>query len=106
VAISGALSNTTAANTTLRNDFDSLIIEGFAQENISAPPNASTAATGRIRQKVKVGNSWQDKTVPPGQDPYTTIYNRDPFLRINKNDYVVAIRVNGEYRPMWVSYYS
>lgn len=106
VAISGALSNTTASNTTLRNDFDSLIIEGFAQENISAPPNANTAATGRIRQKIKVGNVWQDKTVPPGQDPYTTIYNRDPFLRINKNDYVVAIRVNGEYRPMWVSYYS
>jgi hypothetical protein len=106
VAISGALSNTTAANTTLRNDFDSLIIEGFAQENISAPSNASAATTGRIRQKVKVGNSWQDKTVSPGQDPYTTIYNRDPFLRINKNDYVVAIRVNNEYRPMWVSYYS
>ena len=106
IAISGALSSASSFSTTLRNDFDSLIIEGFAQENIAAPSNSSTASTGRILQKVKVGGVWQNKTVPQGQDPYTTIYNRDPFLKINKNDYVIAMKVNGEYRPMWVSYYS
>jgi hypothetical protein len=103
---SGALTNLTTAFNNLLNAYNNLIIEGFVQENIPAPQTPNNPTTGRIRPKEKVGNIWRDKAVPVGQDPFITIHNRDPFLQIRNSDYVVAIKINNEYRPMWVSYNS
>lgn len=103
---SGALASLTNSFNTLLNAYNNLIIEGFAQENIPAPQTPNNPTTGRIRPKEKVGGVWRDKVVPAGQNPYITIYNRDPFLQIKSSDYVIAVKINDEYRPMWVSYNS
>jgi hypothetical protein len=101
-----ALTSLTNSFNNLLNAYNNLIIEGFAQENIAAPQNPNAPTTGRIKPKEKVGGIWRDKVVPAGQNPFISIINRDPFLRINSSDYVIAIKINDEYRPMWVSYNS
>jgi hypothetical protein len=103
---SGALASLTNSFNNLLSAYNNLIIEGIAQENIPAPQNSNTPTTGRIRPKEKVGGVWRDKVVPVGQSPFINIYNRDPFLKINSSDYVIAVKINDEYRPMWVSYNS
>jgi len=100
------LNNTSTSLNNLRTEYNNLIIEGYAVENINAPTNAANATTGRIRPKVKIGDAWQDKPFNQGESGTITIHNRDTRLRIAKQDYVIAIKVNGEYRPLWVSYGS
>ena len=72
---------------------NSLFVEGMANENINPPLNSNVATTGTIRTKI---SNWAD-------GPNVTIKNRDTLLKINQGDYVVAIYINGEYRPIWVS---
>ena len=105
-SLSGVVTALSNAFNGLLNAYNNLIIEGFAQENIAAPTNPSNATQGKIRPKEKVDGVWRDKVVPAGQNPLITIYNRDQYLKINKGDYVIAVKVNDEYRPMWVSYNS
>lgn len=72
---------------------NSLFVEGIANQNINPPSNSNTPTVGLIRTKL---SNWAD-------GPNITIKNRDTLLKINQGDYVVAIYINGEYRPIWVS---
>lgn len=65
----------------------SLLIEGIAQQNISVG-NFYLPTSGTIR------------TINNGD---IFVSNRDEFLQINYNDYVIAIKIGEEYRPLWVS---
>lgn len=105
-ATNASLNNNISNFNTLRSEYDALIVEGYAQENILAPSNSTNATTGRIRLKVKINGAWQDKPTSLGDNGSITIHNRDTRLQINRQDYVIAIKVNGEYRPLWVSYGS
>ena len=68
-------------------------------QNGALPPDDPNPTTCTMTTRVKSGSSWTT-----GTDIVLT--NRDKFLRISKNDYVVAVRINGEYRPLFVSYGS
>lgn len=66
---------------------DALVIEGIAQQTIGIG-DFNTPVSGIIRTR---------------NDGDLFIHNRDKFLQINTNDFVVAIKVGSEYRPLWVS---
>jgi hypothetical protein len=68
-------------------------LEGYVGEQINAPNNASVPTTGTLTLK---NNNWSDA----GQ---ITLVNRDTTSIIHAGAYVIAIRVNNEYRPLWVS---
>jgi hypothetical protein len=66
----------------------SLLIEGVANSNISKPNNVNSSTYGQI------------KTL---QGENVTIHNRDTNLSIKQGDYIIAIKIGTEYRPIWVS---
>lgn len=68
-------------------------LEGYVSEQINAPNNSSVPTTGTLTLK---NNNWSDA----GQ---ITLVNRDTTSIIHAGAYVIAIRVNNEYRPLWVS---
>jgi len=70
-----------------------IYVEGYAQGSIAKPSSASSATTGQIMIKKE---GWAD-------DKLVSIHNRDTTLNIVSGDYVIAILINGEYRPIWVS---
>ena len=66
---------------------------GTAINNILPPTNPSSPTTGQIVTK---NASWQDFETQ-------TIVNRDTTCLINAGDYVVAIKINNQYRPIWIN---
>lgn len=84
---------------TLNADLDSFITEGYSDGTILPPENANSPTFGNVTTKIKSGNSWIN-------GPKIQIVNRDKFMRISRGDFVVVIKVNGEYRPIFVSYGS
>jgi hypothetical protein len=82
---SGVNSNTTFIN--------SAFIEGYVSEVINPPNDASSPTTGILTLK---NQNWQNTI-------QVTLVNRDTTLSIHAGAYVVAIRVNQEFRPMWIS---
>ena len=80
-------------------DLSSLFVEGYTKNGALPPDDATSPTTCVMSTRIKSGSSWI-----AGQD--ITLTNRDKFLRISKNDYIVAVRINGEYRPLFVSYGS
>jgi hypothetical protein len=68
-------------------------VEGYVNNQINAPNNPSAPSTGILNIK---NNNWQDI----GQ---VTLVNRDTTSTIHAGAYVVAIRVNNEFRPLWIS---
>jgi hypothetical protein len=89
----GVINNLEASGLNTHNNLTSLIVEGIALSNINNPSDPTSPTTGLLSTRL---NNWQT-------GPSVQIVNRDKFLRINQNDYVVALKINGEYRPMWVS---
>lgn len=77
----------------LNNRINNLFIEGIALTNVNPPSSSNNPTVGTIASK---GINWSSST-------NKTIVNRDTLLNINKDDYVIAIYINGEYRPIWVS---
>ena len=79
-------------------DFDEpvgrIYIEGYAQSEIPKPTSADSPTEGQIMIKKQEG--WSD-------DRLVTITNRDTSLLIPNGSFVIAILINGEYRPIWVS---
>ncbi len=75
--------------TKIQNLPDELFVEGFADSNISVAASYSSAVTGTIT------NTSTSKSY--------TVYNRDRHSKIKQGDYVIALYINGEYRPIWVS---
>ncbi len=95
---------TNAAIATEKNRIDSLntnlstlFVEGFADGQINVAVSPTSPTSGRITRRVK--NSAGQWTAGDS----IIITNRDPYLRIEKDDFVVAININGEYRPIFVS---
>ena len=68
-------------------------IEGIMMEPISAPLNPYTPTSGLIQIK---NDLWDDVN-------QVYIFNRDPSLSIPDCAYVIATKINGTYRPTWVS---
>jgi hypothetical protein len=77
----------------LQTSFNNLIIEGYCLSEITAPSTGSLPTSGLLLTK---NSSWQD-----GSSVWIT--NRDTTSTIPQGSYAVAIKVNNEYRPLWVS---
>lgn len=67
---------------------DALTIEGISEFTIGKPSDINSPTFGAI--KLLSGEN-------------VVISNRDPSLTIKSGDYVVAIKIGEEYRPIWVS---
>lgn len=93
------LTITNGAVRNINSDISALFVEGYARNGCVPPNNSQIPTTCTMSTKTSSGGSWV-----AGQD--VTLTNRDIFLRISKDDYVVAIKINGEYRPLYVSYGS
>ena len=95
----GAISfsdNTSLASASFLNRIDaleSLIIEGYAVDNIPPPANINVSTSGQILKK---NASWQNNGTE-------TIVNRDVTCVINSGDYIIAVKINNQYRPIWIS---
>lgn len=68
-------------------------IEGYVPQAIVAPTNPSVPTTGIMTLK---NGQWQNIT-------NITLHNRDTTSSIHAGAYVIAIRVNNEFRPIWIS---
>lgn len=66
---------------------EGIFVEGIALEKISSG-SLSSATSGEIRSR-------SNKVI--------IVSNRDKNLTIEARDYVIAIKIDGEYRPIWVS---
>lgn len=87
------ISNLSSSGNSILNSFNNLVVEGYALNTIQAPINPAAPTNGLIRLK---NTTWTDTNT-------IVLVNRDKFLQINKDDYVIAIKINNEYRPLWVS---
>jgi hypothetical protein len=89
---------------TINNQLSSLTIEGYAINDIPAPPNASSVRIGKLQLQVVVNGQLVNKTAQNLSDVTTVdIHNRDTRMPIDKGDYIVAIKIGNEYRPIWIS---
>lgn len=89
---------------TINNQLSSLTIEGYALNDIPAPPNASSVRIGKLQLQVVVNGQLVNKTAQNLSDVTTVdIHNRDTRMPIDKGDYIVAIKIGNEYRPIWIS---
>jgi hypothetical protein len=66
---------------------DSLIVEGIAQEKI-LPGQFESPSSGIIQLR-------------GGANVFVS--NRDQYLEIHPRDFVIALKIDNEYRPLWVS---
>lgn len=78
---------------TLADGLASMTIEGYVVSRIDAPTNSQYPTSGLLQIKNRDWNTIDSKFV----------VNRDITSVIHSGAYVVAIKVNNEYRPMWVS---
>jgi len=72
----------------INSSLQSLVIEGSCTSTISRPESVNMPTYGSIMDL---------------EGSLITVHNRDPNLTIKNGDYVVAIRIGSEYRPIWVS---
>ena len=77
----------------ITSSLNSLIIEGYCRNQISPPQNGNNPTVGLLFTKNK---DWEDS----GE---VYLVNRDTTSVIHSGAYVIAIRVNNEYRPLWIS---
>lgn len=78
------------------NDIQTLFgsfVEGYVNSQINAPVNANNPTTGTLYTK---NSSWANV----GQ---INLVNRDITSVIHSGAYVIAIKVNNEFRPIWIS---
>ena len=91
--LASGLNNTNSAVSDLSLFTQNLVVEGYVIVEIPAPSNGSSPTTGTLHTK---NASWVDVSE-------VTIVNRDTTSTIHAGAYVVAMRVNNEYRPIWIS---
>lgn len=99
--------NETAFNA-LRNSFNALIVEGVVEQNIRFDdlPNSlsDTPIEFYIRKKIVDGSGKLVNAPDLPQSPNLILVTlRDPFINVRQGDYVIAMKVNGEYRPISVT---
>jgi hypothetical protein len=72
---------------------NSMFIEGYMPTGMNAPPNSSTKTSGILIPK---DVNWSDSGV-------VFLTNRDTTSVIHAGAYVIAAKVNNEYKPIWIS---
>lgn len=77
----------------LANRIDSAFIEGFMPNGLTAPANFSSKTSGILVLK---DSNWANSTS-------VYVINRDMTSVIHSGAYVIATRVNNEYKPIWIS---
>jgi hypothetical protein len=75
------------------NVLNSIMIEGYMPNGMAAPSVASSPTSGLLVTK---NSAWSNSAS-------LFIFNRDTTSIIHSGAYVVAARINGEYKPIWVS---
>lgn len=75
------------------NFINTSFIEGYVNQQINPPSDASLPTTGVLTLK---NQNWQNMNE-------VTLVNRDVTSTIHAGAYVIAIRVNNEFRPIWIS---
>jgi hypothetical protein len=92
---------------TLKTKFDDLIIEGIVEADIrpSDLPNSFTDQPLKffVRKKIVQNNTFVNAPANPPQANLIEVVLRDPYLNVRKGDYVIAIKVNNEYRPISIT---
>jgi len=93
----------------IQNDIDNFVIEGFVEQriNFSDLPNNfnDNPLEFYIRRQVVNSNnklSNAPDAAPPNQN-LILVTLRDPYLSVRQGDYVIAMKVNGEYRPVSIT---
>lgn len=77
----------------INNRLSSLIVEGYVQSQINKPSSGSNPTSGIL---IKKNQGWNNTDS-------IFITNRDITNVIHAGAYVVAIKINDEYRPLWIS---
>lgn len=72
----------------VKQDLSDLVVEGSASSEIDKMQDSNNPHSGSV--SLRLGGS-------------VTVVNRDPHRKINQGDYVVAIKIGNEYRPISVS---
>ena len=72
----------------LEDTLTDIFIEGFANEAIASVTDIESPTSGIMTHRD--GRQF-------------TITNRDKYAEVKVNDYIIAIKMNGEYRPIWIS---
>jgi hypothetical protein len=78
---------------TINSVLSSIFIEGNVSRDISSPQDPSVPTSGNL---IVRDSHWYDVGT-------INLVNRDKTLHISAGDYVIAIKINNEYRPVWVS---
>lgn len=91
--LTNGLNSTNNNLNNLQTQVNSLVVEGTSSYRIAPPNDPSIPTSGNM---IVRNTNWQDIGS-------VNLVNRDKGLNINAGDYVVAIKVNNEYRPLWVS---
>jgi len=104
----GRITNNENAFNNLKSSFDSLLIEGVVEQDISFDdlPTSFSDTPLQFYIKKKVINSSGSLVDAPSSasDPnLVLVVLRDPYLSVRKGDYIIAMRVNGEYRPITIT---
>jgi hypothetical protein len=79
--------------TNVNNALSSLIVEGYVNQQINAPTNSAVPTSGQLIIK---NQNWNDVS-------NVTLVNRDTTSIIHSGAYIIAIKVNNEYKPLWIS---
>lgn len=87
--LASGLNNTNNNVNTLFNSF----VEGYVNQRINAPTNSAIPTTGVLVRKDK---NWDDSSE-------IVIVNRDTTSIIHAGSYVIAVKINDEFRPLWIS---
>lgn len=107
----GTISNTVTQNyaefSTLKTKFDDFVIEGIVEADIRSSdlPSSFTDTPLKffIRKKIVQNNAFVNAPANPPQANLIEVVLRDPYLSVRKGDYVIAIKVNNEYRPISIT---
>jgi hypothetical protein len=77
----------------IQSALSSLIVEGYTTSRIQAPSSPNNPTTGVLQIK---NQNW----VTTGE---IILVNRDTTSEIHQGAYVIAIKINNQYRPIWIS---
>jgi len=91
--LSSGLTVTNSGLNSTNNALSSLTLEGYTPNIIASPASPNLPTTGNLVIK---NNLWETIGTQ-------NIINRDPTLVIHSGAYVIAMKINNEYRPIWVS---
>lgn len=67
-----------------------IFVEGYALGDINVATSYNSPSSGSVINYNDSNTNY-------------TVVNRDKHTKIKKNDFVIAIKINSEYRPIWVS---